>query len=977
GVDSTKVYRYDMQTTLGEVVEYDLSGLGITKVQNITVSHPTSSQTILYVTDSEDSERVSAFDISTGTPTPVSMTTVNSADEVFVGRDINGDQIVHFVDDSTMYTMSDLTATNSFMSALNMSEDSGTAGKDLIGSLNGVEFQRNANENRDLLSGVTLNFKGTTNVGSPISVTVEPDSDSVVESVKSFVDQYNQTETALRQAVNAQRIFNPRTEEELTQGVLANDTMLRSLMMRLSSISSLPVVGTGAVKRLGDLGINRGRAGSVSIDQIKSGLELKLDEGKLRSAISANPEGAASVFGSISSLGTKAHRPVPKDTETTVTVSSANYSLLETKIGKQVLIKNGTTGATVPMTLSGVNSSGKQLNLTSGTFSTADYSGYQLELLVDNTQPWHSIPVNSTTPNSTNKETVLKINDGGTINTLKDQQNLNRVANKLNSAVDLQLKTTLGSDISNSATSITLSDASRFSDSGTIVVSQINSGSLQYEVMNYTSKSGNTLSGLTRGVDVNTTYTTSPTAFTTSNSAKVAQTLFTVNVTDVDMDESFVTVGSYLDTDIVNPSNSTIVSVDGTTADITMTSIEQSAANRSLMKVAPGLIKDFSIGSRLRLKQGNKTNDFNILTLDTNRVSGFNSKTMPPAGGSNGNITKSTNTSGKITTTSGSSGTTVMTVWADDLRSFIGRSRVLLSNGTQDEEATINSIDSNTRLLSDYTNSTLFVTGGSTSQAGITAASSLFNAGLNLGTGSNKGKFEVHVGDAVNEVDLFGGSYTVGATISLSTLASRINSVSGVSASVTDSNYIRVEADSSVAGVNSDTPIVITGKYTSASNYGINLFSPTNRNEDLIKFSGIAEVTLNTPANVPNLTGFNTIKAAYNDTMLVQGSLPTMTTGDLLVEGVAESTENTLAAYTRLSTGIIGKRLQNIVSQAKRVYEDMDTFDDKIRQKELKLLREYGSLEAALGETQVQSQYLTAQLANLQSTAQSISKRKK
>lgn len=977
GVDSTKVYRYDMQTTLGEVVEYDLSGLGITKVQNITVSHPTSSQTILYVTDSQDNERVSAFDISTGTPTPVSMTTVNSADEVFVGRDINDNQIVHFIDDSTMYTMSDLTATNSFMSALNMSEDSGTSGKDLIGNLNGVEFQRNTNENRDLLSGVTLNFKGTTNVGSPISVTVEPDSDSVVESVKSFVDQYNQTETALRQAVNAQRIFNPRTEEELTQGVLANDTMLRSLMMRLSSISSLPVVGTGAVKRLGDLGINRGRAGSVSIDQIKSGLELKLDEGKLRSAISANPEGAASVFGSISSLGTKAHRPVPKDTETTVTVSSANYSLLETKIGKQVLIKNSTTGSIVPMTLSGVNSSGRQLNLTGGTFSTADYSGYQLELLVDNAQPWHAIPINSTTPNSTNKETVLKINDGGTVNTQKDQQNLNRVANKLNSTVDLQLKTNLGLDITNSSTEIRLSDASKFADSGTIVISQINSGSLQYEVMNYTSKSGNILSGLTRGVDVNTTYTTSPLAFTTANGAKVAQTLFTVNVTDVDMDESFVTVGSYLDTDIVSPSNSTIVSVDGTIADITMTSIEQSAANRSLMKVSPGLIKDFSIGSRLRLKQGSKTNDFNILSLDTNRVSGFSSKTMPPAGGSNGNVTKSTNTSGKITTTTGSSGTTVMTVWADDLRSFIGRSRVLLSNGTQDEEATISSIDSSTRLLSDYTNTTLFVTGGSASQSGITAASSVFNSGLNLGTGSDKGKFEVHVGDAVNEVDLFAGSYTVGATASLSTLASRINSVSGVSASVTGSNYIRVEADSSVAGVNSDTPIVITGKYTSASNYGINLFSPTNRNEDLIKFSGIAEVTLNTPANVPNLTGFNTIKAAYNDTILVQGSLPTMTTGDLLVEGVAESTENTLAAYTRLSTGIIGKRLQNIVSQAKRVYEDMDTFDDKIREKELKLLREYGSLEAALGETQVQSQYLTAQLANLQSTAQSISKRKK
>ena len=46
-----------------------------------------------------------------------------------------------------------------------------------------------------------------------------------------------------------------------------------------------------------------------------------------------------------------------------------------------------------------------------------------------------------------------------------------------------------------------------------------------------------------------------------------------------------------------------------------------------------------------------------------------------------------------------------MTVWADDLRSFIGRSRVLLSNGTQDEEATINSIDTTqiTEIKKDFT----------------------------------------------------------------------------------------------------------------------------------------------------------------------------------------------------------------------------------------------------------------------------------
>ena len=55
----------------------------------------------------------------------------------------------------------------------------------------------------------------------------------------------------------------------------------------------------------------------------------------------------------------------------------------------------------------------------------------------------------------------------------------------------------------------------------------------------------------------------------------------------------------------------------------------------------------------------------------------------------------------------------------------------------------------------------------------------------------------------------------------------------------------------------------------------------------------------------------------------------------------------------------------------------METFDDKIVVKETKLLQEFGALEAALGETQIQSQYLTAQLAALQSTAQAMASRKR
>ena len=84
-----------------------------------------------------------------------------------------------------------------------------------------------------------------------------------------------------------------------------------------------------------------------------------------------------------------------------------------------------------------------------------------------------------------------------------------------------------------------------------------------------------------------------------------------------------------------------------------------------------------------------------------------------------------------------------------------------------------------------------------------------------------------------------------------------------------------------------------------------------------------------------------------------------------------------MAAYTKLSTGIIGNRLRNIQRQTRAVNEDMGTFDDKIKEKEFKLIQEFGALEDALGETQIQSQYLTLQLASLQSTAQSMASKRK
>ena len=108
-----------------------------------------------------------------------------------------------------------------------------------------------------------------------------------------------------------------------------------------------------------------------------------------------------------------------------------------------------------------------------------------------------------------------------------------------------------------------------------------------------------------------------------------------------------------------------------------------------------------------------------------------------------------------------------------------------------------------------------------------------------------------------HDVDIFDGAYD-GATITLSNLASRIDDVDGVTATVSNSNYIYVESG------DKNTPIKITGK----SN-GIQLFSATSRAEDLLLFKGIGILTLDTPSKVPNLTGYDSIKAAYNDTLTV------------------------------------------------------------------------------------------------------------
>ncbi|HIB90210.1 TPA: hypothetical protein EYO57_24005, partial [Candidatus Poribacteria bacterium] len=524
---TSTVYRFDMATPGNSVLSYSLSGYGVSAAQDIAIRHPSSTETHLYVTDGGSGTAVKAFDISSGTASSLTLGGITTANDVYVHRSSGTDQAINFVTEAKLTTLPTTSQPNVFMSHFNMMENEGVAGADLVGLLNGAQFTRTTNEVNDLVSGLNLKFMGTTQVGKPVSLTIDVDTDSIVTSVQDFVEQYNETEQLLRNTVTARRIFNPKTDEELVQGALANDVTLRGLYQRLMSLSVKPVIGDGEAKRLSDLGISRGKAGSVSIAQVRQGLALKVDEGRLRNAVSSDPEGSASIFGSIAQLGTKAHRPVSRGSEAILTLDTRDMATLRANLGKTLLIQDSSSDAIVPVILSAVSGS-SSITVKGGVLYSSDYTTYPGLVEIDGLDP---IVISSIIASPSENKTVLKIEDvqglnaivarlNNTVKIRKGGLNMSFTANASATGLDtLTFSTTddiarfqynsatLSSNISDSVATITVSSTTSFDSSGVIRI--------DFEDIAYTGKTSTTFTGLTRGYGLTTakTHTANATAY--------------------------------------------------------------------------------------------------------------------------------------------------------------------------------------------------------------------------------------------------------------------------------------------------------------------------------------------------------------------------------------------------------------------------------------------------------------------------------
>ena len=154
--------------------------------------------------------------------------------------------------------------------------------------LDGLSMSRDSNNVDDAYTGVTFHLLST--FDQPVTVSINPDVDSVKNDVQDFIDKYNDVIDYMKE--NAR--INSTTYKH---GALSDDIVYSGMTSDLRGIVSEPVdtASSENYKLLYDIGIEADRDGKLSIK----------DEDKFTSAVEANPAYVSDLFTSDDGVVTK------------------------------------------------------------------------------------------------------------------------------------------------------------------------------------------------------------------------------------------------------------------------------------------------------------------------------------------------------------------------------------------------------------------------------------------------------------------------------------------------------------------------------------------------------------------------------------------------------------------------------------------------------------------------------------------------
>ena len=131
------------------------------------------------------------------------------------------------------------------------------AGLDAQLTVDGVPVDGSSNTVTGAIPGVTLSL-GAADANTTVLISVQPDTDQVSQAIQSFVDAYN----AVIGSINQQYTLGGDGNE----GVLAGDSMLRSLQSELLGMASTSVKGAGQYVNLQSMGIEMQDDGTLAIN---------------------------------------------------------------------------------------------------------------------------------------------------------------------------------------------------------------------------------------------------------------------------------------------------------------------------------------------------------------------------------------------------------------------------------------------------------------------------------------------------------------------------------------------------------------------------------------------------------------------------------------------------------------------------------------------------------------------------------------
>jgi flagellar hook-associated protein 2 len=152
------------------------------------------------------------------------------------------------------------------------------AGQDLDVLFEDVPVTDTDNTLDELVDGVTFNVKRA-EAGTRVQVNITHDLDKTMEGIKGFVDKYNQLSTF----GHGQFQEDPNTGK---RGVLAGEQSLNSVLRGVQSVIGNNRINGSKFQTLADIGITT---------DPKTG-NLKMDDAKVKSALSEDYEGVARLF---------------------------------------------------------------------------------------------------------------------------------------------------------------------------------------------------------------------------------------------------------------------------------------------------------------------------------------------------------------------------------------------------------------------------------------------------------------------------------------------------------------------------------------------------------------------------------------------------------------------------------------------------------------------------------------------------------